>query len=160
MIEECRFPGNAPATAYSKGCRCDGCCDSHRDKARRLREANPEAYRKAVRLYYWENREARREALRLYRRENREAVAESLRVYREENHAARAAGARRRARGYVEAAPAIVTGCYSEAEDAVVVAWRYSLLALAQALGRTRDSVAARRRRLRREGVQLACDQP
>lgn len=144
MREGCRFPGNAPRTAYGKGCRCGGCREWARVRRRRYREANPEKIAEENRRY----REANPEKLAESRRRRRESRQETDRRYREANPGASRRRWAQLKDAYLLAAKPIVTGRYSPAEDAVILSWEGRVIDLAVALGRTYYSVRARRQRL------------
>lgn len=52
----CRFPENAPRTAYDKGCRCVGCVERERE---RKREWWREKYRTDLEWAEWERERQR-----------------------------------------------------------------------------------------------------
>lgn len=148
MREGCRFPGNAPSTAYGKGCRCEGCRLEEASAARRCRRANPERVRERDRRYREANREKLAEKSRRYREASPETVAEGDRRYRAENLGSRRRQSAAVYKAYVAATPPIVTGPYLPAEDAVIQSWEGRVVDLAVALGRTFYSVRDRRLRL------------
>ena len=112
--EGCQFPELSPGTSYGKGCRCNGCRDARAESQRRYREAN------------------------------RETVAERKRRYYEANpilQKTRGRGTRGR---YATFRPAIATGRYTPAGDAMIASWEGTWPQLAEVLGRSVGSLSGR----------------
>lgn len=134
----CEHPDLAASTAYRRGCRCDRCRADHTVRYRRYVEAN---------------RERRADTNRRWREQNRESLAVYDRQWRLSNLDSVSERERRRRRAMAELTPSNVTGRYSEAEDRIIRSWAGSEVALAQALGRSWESVRGRKRELRKRGL-------
>lgn len=133
---ECAFPTLAPATGYTRGCRCARCLDAARDAKRRSRQKHAAAREQQSDelqsgWYSAHRDEVRARAARDGRVPDSDTLTRALRK---------------------DIAPRLVTGPFSEAEDRVIIAWRGTDLMLAVALGRTYDAVIGRKHRLRTEG--------
>lgn len=131
--EGCQFPELSPGTSYGKGCR-----DAKAECQRRYREANREKVAEYQRRYY--------EA-------HRGKVAERKRRYYEANQILQKTRGRRTRERYATTCPAIVTGRYTPAEDAMIAPWEGTWPQLAEVLGRSAASLTNRIRKLREKGL-------
>ena len=151
--EGCQFPELSPRTGYDKGCRCKGCRDAEAEHARRYREANREKVAERRRRYYEANWEKVAECQRRYREANWEKVAERNRRHYEASPILQKARGRRTRERYATFCPAIVTGRYAPAEDAMIASWEGTWPQLAEVLGRSVTSLTSRIGKLRKKGL-------
>jgi 5-methylcytosine-specific restriction endonuclease McrA len=91
---QCKFPLNAPRTAYGKGCRCEACVTEHREYYRR----NSERHSRAVMKWREGNEQAHRATSQLWRTRNAEYLRTLAAIWARDNPGRqRAKGARYRA---------------------------------------------------------------
>lgn len=148
MPAECLFPQNAAKTASGKGCRCRRCVEAARERNQRRYAANLEARRARNRAYYQTHREeAAARGRRRYERDP-EGMRAKWQEWREKSREReRERGRRRRERH--NSIPVTAWGRYSETEDQTLLTWKGTDLNLAFELGRSYQSIVARKRRLR-----------